>query len=75
MFPKEWQNQFGLPVEEHKKQVQIDIFDGYAVFGLKEEPKNNESEVTNNEEPNYSNINRPTEGQDSSVQENPPFIR
>ena len=33
-FPAEWQNQFGLPVEEHKKQLQINIFNGYAVFGL-----------------------------------------
>lgn len=36
VFPSEWQNQFGLPVEEHRKQLQINIFDGYTVFGMKD---------------------------------------
>lgn len=36
VFPAEWQNQFGLPVEEHRKSLQVNIFDGYAVFGLKD---------------------------------------
>ncbi len=36
VFPAEWQNQFGLPVEEHRQLLQVNIFDGYAVFGLKE---------------------------------------
>lgn len=36
IFPAEWQNQFGLPVEEHRKQLQINIFDGYTVFGIKD---------------------------------------
>lgn len=35
IYPAEWQNQFGLPVEEHRKLLQINIFDGYTVFGLK----------------------------------------
>lgn len=35
VFPLEWQNQFGLPVEEHQKLFQVNIFDGYTVFGLK----------------------------------------
>ena len=34
-FPTEWQNQFGLTVDEHRKSLQINIFEGYAVFGLK----------------------------------------
>ena len=34
IFPEEWKNQFGLPVEEHRKQLQINLFNGYAVFGL-----------------------------------------
>ena len=34
VFPAEWQNQFGLPVEEHKKSLQINIFNGYAIFGI-----------------------------------------
>ena len=36
VFPAEWQNQFGLPYGEHKKSMQIDIFDGYAVYSLKD---------------------------------------
>lgn len=36
VFPVEWQNQFGLPVEEHRRLLQVNIFDGYTVFGLKE---------------------------------------
>ena len=35
-FPAEWRNQFGLPVEEHKKLLQVNIFDGYTVFGIKD---------------------------------------
>lgn len=36
VFPAEWQNQFGLPYAEHKKTMQINIFDGYAVYSLKD---------------------------------------
>ena len=35
IFPAEWQDQFGLPVNEHRKQLKINIFDGYTVFGIK----------------------------------------
>lgn len=41
VFPAEWQNQFGLPVEEHKKQLQVNIFNGYAVFAIKENEDGN----------------------------------
>jgi len=37
IFPAEWQNQFGLPVEEHRKLLQVNIFNGYTVFGLGDE--------------------------------------
>lgn len=37
VFPAEWQNQFGLPVEEHRKLLQVNIFNGYTVFGLEGE--------------------------------------
>ncbi len=36
VFPAQWQNQFGLPVEEHRQLLQVHIFNGYTVFGLKE---------------------------------------
>ena len=35
VFPAEWQNQFGMPYSEHQKSMQIDIFNGYAVYGIK----------------------------------------
>ena len=38
-YPEEWQTQFGLPVEEHQNNLHINIFDGYAVFGLQDAPK------------------------------------
>lgn len=36
-YPEEWKNQFGLPVEEHQNSLQINIFDGYTIFGVKEQ--------------------------------------
>jgi hypothetical protein len=36
VFPAEWQNQFGLSVEEHRRLLQVNIFDGYTVFGIKD---------------------------------------
>jgi len=36
VFPAEWQDQFGLPYNEHRQSMQINIFDGYAVFAVKE---------------------------------------
>ena len=57
VFPSEWQNQFGLPVEEHKKSLQVNIFDGYAVFGIKDTHQapnthtTQESEEAPNEQP------------------------
>lgn len=45
-YPADWQNQFGLDIEEHKKSLQINIFDGYAVFGINDTGRN--TTVTNN---------------------------
>lgn len=36
VFPAGWQDQFGLPFSEHKQSMQINIFDGYAVYAIKE---------------------------------------
>lgn len=35
VFPEEWKNQFGIPFSEHKKALQINLFDGYTVFSVK----------------------------------------
>ena len=37
IFPEHWKNQFGLPVDEHRKSIQINIFDGYTVFTVPDE--------------------------------------
>lgn len=37
LYPKEWQNQFGIPYEEHQKALQINIFHGFAVYSIKED--------------------------------------
>ena len=34
VFPAEWKNQFGIPFSEHKKALQVNMFDGYTVFSL-----------------------------------------
>lgn len=31
-YPKEWKDSFGLPVEEHRKALEINMLDGYAEF-------------------------------------------
>lgn len=36
IYNSEWKGQFGRPMEEHKKAVQINIFDGFAVYGMKD---------------------------------------
>ena len=36
IFPAEWQTQFGLPYSEHQQALKIDIFDGYAVYSIKD---------------------------------------
>ena len=38
-YPKEWQNTFGLPVEEHDNIMKINVFNGYAVIDLEGEKK------------------------------------
>ena len=53
VFPEQWQNQFGLPVVEHKRRMQVNIFNGYTVFGINDKKENlnieeqNTQEVTN----------------------------
>ena len=36
VFPAGWKDQFGLPYYEHQKSLQINIFDGYAIYGIKD---------------------------------------
>jgi hypothetical protein len=36
IYTSGWQNQFGLPFEEHQKSMRINIVDGYAVYTIKD---------------------------------------
>ena len=45
IFPEEWKNQFGLPVEEHARQLSTNQFSGFTVFGIKEDPGSGEGET------------------------------
>ena len=37
IYPAKWQNQFGIPFEEHQKALQINLFQGFAVYSLKDD--------------------------------------
>lgn len=34
-YPESWKNQFGISMEEHQKTLQVNIFDGYAIFDIR----------------------------------------
>ena len=50
-YPEEWKNQFGIPVEEHQKSMQVNIFEGYAVFDIQEKKKTTDKYTKNTNEP------------------------
>jgi len=49
-YPSDWQNQFGLPFNEHKQSLQINIFDGYAIYSLNDEEKGTAADNEKNTE-------------------------
>lgn len=51
IYPESWQNQFGMPYEEHRKSYKIETFDGFSTFKIMESPKQKQSdEASDNEE-------------------------
>lgn len=46
VFPAEWQHQFGMPLREHQQSLQINVFDGYAVFAIKEPTASSEESAS-----------------------------
>ena len=36
-YPEEWKNQFGISVKEHVNCLQVNLSNGFAIFGLKKE--------------------------------------
>ena len=55
VYPAEWQNQFGVDMEEHQKSLQINIFNGYAVFSIREPAKAVSEENPSNEKQEEAN--------------------
>ncbi len=45
VFTAEWKDQFGLPYNEHQQSMQVNIFDGYAIYSIKGNSAPNENEV------------------------------
>lgn len=48
VYPEAWKNQFGMPYSEHKQSLQVDTFEGYAVYSIKDpaaEPHSKEAET------------------------------
>ena len=39
LYPEEWQNSFGMPVEQHKRALHVDYLDGYATLDLYNRPR------------------------------------
>ena len=54
-YPEEWKNQFGLTVAEHQSNLQVNIFDNYAVFGLNTDTAT-EKGVIDNEQSNSNTM-------------------
>ena len=46
-YPESWKDQFGIPFTEHKKSLQINIVEGYAVFRLNDTNKNSNQNTNN----------------------------
>ena len=64
VLPTEWKDQFGVPYEAHKKALQINMFDGYALFSLTE--KSDQVKAENNTGMDRS-LNDVQEGDDLDV--------
>ena len=41
VYPLDWRNQFGLPYNEHKQSMLVNIFDGYAIYSIKDNTGSN----------------------------------
>ncbi len=44
IFPLEWKDQFGIPFEEQHKALQVNMFDGFTLFSLKDANNTKEPE-------------------------------
>lgn len=67
-YPEEWKNQFGLPVEEHQNSLQINIFDGYTIFGVKEQMRRKKQHTESAENNTNTNIQN-NESEDNAYEQ------
>ena len=67
VFPAGWQDQFGLPFCEHEQSMQINIFDGYAVYAIKD--KSPAKTGVNAEDGNVSQISIPETASSGGTQD------
>lgn len=72
VFPEGWKGQFGMPYNEHKKALQINIFDGYAVYGIKDNaiPRNTSPLPINSEISHTESIEFQFKDDSSDITEN-----
>lgn len=60
VFPEGWKTQFGLPFREHQKSMQVDIFEGYAVYGLRDRASTPETPIAEAPIPDGSEEQNPS---------------
>jgi hypothetical protein len=52
IYPQEWENQFGISVEEHSKSLSMNKFSEYTIFGVRETAPRKASALSGNTEAN-----------------------
>lgn len=60
VFPAGWQDQFGLPFSEHRQSMLVNIFDGYAIYTIKDNQK--AKKVAEEQIPVPSSVPNPSSG-------------
>ena len=70
VYPEEWKEQFGIPVNEHQDTMQVNIFDDYAVFRISRDEEKNAKENGNGTE-KAGHSNGFEEREDSDTQTDP----
>ena len=68
-YPDEWKNQFGVPVEEHQDNLQINLFDGFTVFSVKEQNKRKKQKMDRIDEIDNPTSNTVATDETNSVKE------
>ncbi len=63
VFPAAWKDQFGIPFEEHQKALQVNMFDGYALFSLSEKRNSPGKDEPDSDQEHIGTVNGGTNGQ------------